>query len=105
MLDYHIHTSLCGHACGTMNAYVQAAIERCLDEIGFADHLPMIKWWQPDYSMTPEQLPEYVRQVQALQGQFPEIRIKLGIEADYYSSSEEAATQALLAIRRIESRI
>jgi histidinol-phosphatase (PHP family) len=57
----------------------------------------MIKWWQPDYSMTPEQLPEYVQQVQALQGQFSGIRIKLGIEADYYSPSEEAATRALLA--------
>jgi histidinol-phosphatase (PHP family) len=96
MVDYHIHTHLCGHACGTMAAYVQTAIDNGLTEMGFADHLPMLKWWQPDYSMTPEQLPEYVRQVHALQRQFPEISIKLGIEADYYSQSEEAATRTLL---------
>ena len=97
MRDYHIHTHLCGHACGTPEAYVQAAIERGLEEIGFNDHLPMLKYWQPDYSMTPEQLADYVRQVHALQRQFPKISIKLGIEADYYTPSEEAATCALLA--------
>lgn len=97
MHDYHIHTSLCGHATGTPDAYVRAALDAGLDEIGFNDHLPMLKYWRPDYSMAPDQLPEYVRQVQALQRQFPQIRIKLGIEADYYTPAEEAATRDLLA--------
>lgn len=97
MPDYHIHTHFCGHARGTMEAYVQAAIDDGLPEMGFADHFPMIKGWRPGYSMQPEQLPEYIRQVHLLQRQFPEISIKLGIEADYYSPSEEAATQTLLA--------
>lgn len=97
MLDYYIHTHLCGHACGTMAAYVQAAIDDGFTEMGFADHLPMLKWWQPNYSMKPEQLPEYIRQVRLLQRQFLEISIKIGIKTDYYSRSEEAATRTLLA--------
>ncbi len=97
MRDYHIHTQLCGHACGTPEAYVWSALEHGLEEIGFNDHLPMLKYWQPDYSMAPEQLPEYVEQVHELQRRFPEISIKLGIEADYYASSEESATRELLA--------
>ena len=97
MRDYHTHTHLCGHACGTPEAYVRSAIEHGLEEIGFNDHLPMLKYWQPNYSMTPEQLPEYVAQVHDLQRRFPEISIKLGIEADYYTPAEEDATRELLA--------
>lgn len=97
MRDYHIHTHLCGHACGTPEAYVQTAIERGLEEIGFNDHLPMLKYWRPDYSMALAQLPGYIRQVHELQHQHADISIKLGIEADYYTPAEEPATRALLA--------
>jgi len=58
MLDYHIHTKLCGHASGEMDEYVQAARRQPLREMGFADHLPMLKWAQPDYAMVFETLPK-----------------------------------------------
>jgi histidinol-phosphatase (PHP family) len=97
MLDYHIHTKFCGHASGEMDEYVQAARRQPLREMGFADHLPMLKWAQPGYAMGFETLPEYIRLVQHLQCQYPDFPIKLGIEADYYSPDEEQATKDLLA--------
>ena len=97
MLDYHIHTPLCGHATGEMDAYVQQALRCQLQEIGFSDHLPMFKWGKPEYAMAFDDLPEYVRRVQELQRQYPQLPIKLGIEADYYAPDVEAQTRDLLA--------
>lgn len=97
MLDYHIHTKLCGHAEGEMEEYVQAARAQSLQEMGFSDHLPMLKWAHPEYAMPFTALAEYIQHVHTLQRQYPDIQIKLGIEADYYSSAEEQATRELLA--------
>ncbi|GAK50119.1 histidinol phosphate phosphatase HisJ family [Candidatus Moduliflexus flocculans] len=97
MLDYHIHTTLCGHASGSMEEYIEFALTQPLREIGFSDHLPMIKWAHPEYAMPFEKLLEYVQRVLALRQTYPQLPIKLGIEADYYSPAEEAATRSLLA--------
>src|SRR6266571_3299183 len=39
--DYHMHTPLCKHAQGPMEAYVERGIELGLREIGFSDHNPL----------------------------------------------------------------
>ena len=96
MLDYHIHTKYCNHAVGEVAEYVSYASNLPLREIGFSDHLPMLKWAEPEYAMSFEQLPDYIRDVQGARRQFPDISIKLGIEADYYSPDEENATRVLL---------
>lgn len=95
MLDYHIHTKLCGHANGEMEEYVQKALAASLQEMGFADHLPMLKWAHPDYAMPFEKLHNYVQQVHHLQREYPNLQIKLGIEADYYSGEEQATRELL----------
>ncbi|MFR5796189.1 MAG: PHP domain-containing protein [Christensenellales bacterium] len=38
--NYHTHTARCGHATGTDEDYVLAAIEQGFDELGFSDHVP-----------------------------------------------------------------
>lgn len=96
MLDYHIHTKLCRHASGEMEAYIEHALTQPLKEIGFSDHLPMVKWAHPEYAMRLEELPVYVNRVRQLRQAYPQLPIKLGIEADYFAG-EEAATQALLS--------
>ena len=92
-IDYHIHTKLCGHAVGEMSEYVEASIAKNLDEIGFSDHIPMIYLpsYLPleDYCMKLEELPLYVESVKRLQEEYPDIIIKLGIEADYYEGKEQ----------------
>lgn len=82
--DYHTHTALCGHAVGSPEDYLRAAERLGLAGIGIADHFPLLP--EPDRSvaMSFSELPEYVRQVEALKQQHPGY-ILLGIEADYRS--------------------
>ena len=39
--NYHTHTYRCGHAVGEDREYVEKAIERGLQVLGFSDHVPM----------------------------------------------------------------
>lgn len=92
-VDYHLHTSRCGHARGTMHEYVLAAKARGLAEIGFADHIPI--YWlpkeqgDPGLAMSFSELDEYISEVHVLRGEFPDIKIGLGIEADYIPGQEK----------------
>lgn len=96
LIDYHIHTSRCGHASGEMEAYVERAIERGLREIGFSDHLPLVTHADPQLTMGEEELPRYVEDVLRLRekhrGVLP---IKLGIEADFIPGYEEETLRLL----------
>ncbi len=38
--NYHTHTSRCGHAGGSDEEYVQAAIKAGYQILGFSDHAP-----------------------------------------------------------------
>jgi len=71
-----------------MDAYVQQAIAQGLDEIGFADHAPADSGYDPAHRMTLTQFPEYVQDIQRLREAYPDIRIRLGIEADFYPGFE-----------------
>ena len=85
MIDYHVHTNRCGHADGESVDYVRAAINFGLDEIGFNDHLPLRgdSGKELGLAMALHELPDYVNEVLELRKSFPEIRVKLGVEADY----------------------
>jgi len=83
LVDYHIHTRLCGHAVGEPEDYVRVAIAKGLSEIGFADHMPLLRMRDERLTMAPEDLPRYVDLVRDLQDSVEEIKIRLGIEMDY----------------------
>ncbi len=89
MIDYHMHTNRCGHADGEMADYVREAINCGLDEIGFNDHLPLRgdRGKELGLAMALDELKDYVDDVLELRKSFPEIKIKLGIEADYTPDS------------------
>lgn len=89
MMDYHIHTKRCGHATGEMEEYVEQAIASGLEEIGFSDHLPFFHKRDSGYTMALEELPNYVKEVERLKERYPQIRIKLAIEADYFPGREK----------------
>ena len=40
LFNYHSHTSRCGHAVGTDEEYVKAAIAAGYQKMGFSDHAP-----------------------------------------------------------------
>lgn len=86
--DYHIHTPLCRHAEGWPVDCAQAALERGLDEIGFADHNPMPEPFD-DWRMNLDELPRYLEVVQEAREKFPSLAIKLGMEVDYLAGREK----------------
>lgn len=93
--DYHIHTFYCGHAKGSVKELVRASIQLQLGEICFTDHLPRYyltdeeqkKYW--DWCMPAEFLDSYVSDVLQAKKDYPEITIKLGIEADFVDGEQE----------------
>jgi histidinol-phosphatase (PHP family) len=99
IVDYHTHTTRCGHAVGSMAEYVEAAIAAGIREIGFSDHIPM--YWLPEERRDPgiamgmAELEQYVGDVLRLRAQYREIPIRLGLEADYIPGREEDLTRIL----------
>jgi len=83
LVDYHLHTRLCGHAAGEPEDYVRRAIELGLSEIGFSDHMPLLGARDDCLTMAPDELPRYVEMVREQQASVDEIVVRLGIEMDY----------------------
>jgi len=91
MIDYHLHTSRCCHAEGTMEEYLAEASRSGLVEVGFADHFPLgLLNYNPRVQVTmhPYELEQYIEQVENLKKSFPALKIKLGIEVDYLPGTE-----------------
>jgi histidinol-phosphatase (PHP family) len=85
LFDYHIHTALSHHAEGSMEDYVRAALAAGLGEMGFSDHLPFPKPRQgPSWNIDPADFQGYVDEVLRLRQAYPQIAIRLAVEADFF---------------------
>lgn len=86
--NYHTHTPRCGHAEGTDEQYVLAAVDAGYDTLGFSDHVPYpykSGFTNPHVRMTMDKLPGYVRSVRALEEKYAgKIRILAGFECEYF---------------------
>lgn len=83
LIDYHLHTARCGHAEGSLADYINKAKEVGLQEIGFADHLPLFHKIDQTLTMSWDDFPLYLAEVKKVQKEERQVKIKLGIEADY----------------------
>jgi len=84
MVNYHNHTSLCGHATGELDEYIQKAIENQLIEFGFSDHAPIPAQFRDGITMSPEQMPQYISSILSKKDEYKDrIEIKLGLEIDF----------------------
>lgn len=82
IIDMHNHTSLCQHAEGTMEAYVQHAIKTGTDVFAFTDHAPMT--FDPEYRMSFEQMHAYHEEFTRLNTLYhDQIELLFGYEVDY----------------------
>ena len=82
IVDLHNHTPLCNHAEGTIEEYVQAAINSGTKVFGFSDHAPMD--FDPKYRMKFDEMQKYESDVLTAKEQHKdEIEILLGYEVDY----------------------
>ena len=99
LVDYHIHTARCGHASGEMAAYVERAVRAGLPEMGFSDHIFMY-WLPPErrdpvLAMPEDQFGQYVEDVYRLRRQYPQINIRLSVEADYIPGHQRTLAEIL----------
>ena len=86
--NYHTHTARCGHASGTDEQYVEAAIGQQFDVLGFSDHVP----WPYESGFTHrhvrmgiEQMDEYVSAMRALKQRYAgRIELLVGFECEYF---------------------
>ena len=42
--NYHTHTYRCRHASGTEEEYIYQALDGGLEELGFSDHTPEVRY-------------------------------------------------------------
>ena len=86
--NYHTHTARCGHAGGTDEQYVLAALSQHFDVLGFSDHVP----WPYESGFTHrhvrmgiEQLDEYVAAIRALKRRYAgRIELLVGFECECF---------------------
>lgn len=96
-IDYHMHTPLCGHAKGEPKEYVEHAIKIGLKEIGFSDHAPLVSHRDPTITMDFNEMPTYYAMIEDVQKKYPQITIKLGLEADFIPGYEHKTKEILAA--------
>ncbi|MBN1575882.1 MAG: histidinol-phosphatase [Chitinispirillaceae bacterium] len=96
IVDYHIHTPYCGHAQGKTIQYIEKAIERGFDEIGFSDHLGRYylthvqrrRYW--DWGMNERNITRYCAELSELRELYRDrISVKIGLEIDFVEGAEE----------------
>ena len=83
--NYHTHTYRCGHATGTDEEYVQAAIKTGYTVLGFSDHAPYktidVSWARMNW----DRLEDYLESIRELRKKYEGIiDIHLGLETEFY---------------------
>lgn len=94
--NYHTHTSLCGHADGAMEEYIEKAIAGGITDLGFSDHMPNpLGRGDSKHSMNLSQFySEYIPILEELREKYKDrINLKIGLECEYYGDEGEQFTQ------------
>ena len=95
-VDLHNHTTLCNHATGSMEEYIQKAIEIGIDVFGFSDHAPMP--FDPKYRMDISSKNSYENDVTYLIEKYKnDIKILLAYEVDFMQNSRLMLDEVLNA--------
>jgi len=90
LIDYHIHT-IFSDGKNDLIDYVDEAVKRKIDEIGFSDHIHFKK---VDWSMNLTNLPNYVNKITQLK-KASKISIKMGLEIDFVPSKMNKLMQMI----------
>lgn len=96
--NYHTHTVRCGHARGTEREYIETAIARGVQVLGFSDHVPypFPGGYESGYRIPRALLDDYVTTVMELKREYAgQIDIHLGFEAEYYPAYHEDLVRLL----------
>jgi histidinol-phosphatase (PHP family) len=91
--DYHVHSTF-SDGRALPEAYIASAIDSGLAEIGFSDHLTLFMEPQ-EWNMDPEKIRSYINHLLDLKEKTRDIKIRIGLEVDYFEGREEE-TKAFL---------
>jgi len=81
-VDLHNHTTRCNHAEGTVDEYIQRAIELGIDIYGFSEHAPMD--FDENYRLKFDEMDAYVSDILGAKERYKNnIDILLGYEVDW----------------------
>jgi len=81
-VDLHNHTIYCNHATGTIEEYIQKAIELNIDIYGFSEHAPMN--FDQKYRLSFDKMDIYEQEIKEYRQKYQNsIKILLGYEVDY----------------------
>ncbi len=81
-VDLHNHTTRCNHATGTVDEYVERAIELGIDIYGFSEHAPMD--FDLEYRLPFDEVEAYFSDIQRVKEKYKnKIQILLGYEVDW----------------------
>lgn len=97
MKNYHTHTYRCKHAVGTVEDYVQAAIENDVQVLGMSDHTPFPNdshWLK--VRMAYEELEAYCKEIDEAKEKYKGIKILKGFECEYLKEYHEFYKEVLL---------
>lgn len=93
LVDYHVHTSLCNHAEGGMDACVRRAADLGLSEIAFLDHLTLRESGH-DNSMSETEVGLYHGAVMRLKRRYAgRIIVRAGLEVDHDPANRDRAVR------------
>jgi histidinol-phosphatase (PHP family) len=87
--NFHTHTVRCGHASGSDEEYVLAAIESGIKVLGFSDHAPFLfpDGRQQAHCVQVDRAIDYVDSINSLKKKYADkIDIHVGFEMEYYPS-------------------
>jgi histidinol-phosphatase (PHP family) len=94
--DYHVHTAW-SDGTGSVEDVVRRAVELGLPEIAVAEHFTARPGLDEDWWLRPEQLREYVADVRATAARHDDVKVLLGVEAEYIVGQEAELERILSA--------
>ena len=102
LMDYHSHNRRCGHALGEIKDYVEAAIDKKLQEIGISDHFPLgatiddpqLNDLIRSASMEVKEFPHYIEEIKNLREKFKnKFKIKISTEINFFTPGNALTLQ------------
>jgi histidinol-phosphatase (PHP family) len=78
--NYHTHTNFCDGK-ENMKFFVEKAVELKFNHLGFSSHAPISE--QYDFTLSEEDIPAYLNEIEYYQKKYPQIKILKGFECDF----------------------
>jgi histidinol-phosphatase (PHP family) len=97
--DYHTHSTF-SDGRSAPEDYVSAARAAGLNEIGFSEHLTLFRQ-KEDWNIDPSVINTYIDHIGAIRNSTNHIRIRTGLEVDYFEGKEKE-TEAFLAPLKLD---